>query len=51
MKAVSAWSGRVFDSRYCPITEAQLGPAGLQVVDSRFLLGDLVKLLVLRPRV
>ncbi len=50
MKAVNAWSGRVFNSRYCPTTEVHIEPAGLEVVGSRFLLGDLVKLLVLRPR-
>jgi ubiquinone/menaquinone biosynthesis C-methylase UbiE len=50
MKAVSAWSGRIFDSRYRPSTERHLEPAGLEMVEGRFMLGDFVKLLVLRPR-
>lgn len=50
MRAVSAWSGRIFGSRYRPSTESQLEPAGLELVEGRFVLGDVVKLLVLRPR-
>jgi ubiquinone/menaquinone biosynthesis C-methylase UbiE len=49
MQAVSSWSGWAFDSRYRPTTEAYLEAAGLEVVESRFVLSDIVKLLVLRP--
>lgn len=50
MKAVSAWSKWMFDSRYRPTTENCLDEAGLAIVESRYVLGDIVKLLVLRPR-
>lgn len=49
MQVVSSWSGWAFDSRYRPTTEAYVEAAGLEVVDSRFVLSDIVKLLVLRP--
>lgn len=49
MQVVSSWSGWAFDSRYRPTTEAYLEAAGLEVVESRFVLSDIVKLLVLRP--
>jgi SAM-dependent methyltransferase len=50
MKAVSTWSGWVFDCNYAPTTEAYIDAAGLEVVGGRFLVGDILKLLVMRPR-
>jgi len=50
MKALSRWSGWVFDCNYRPTTDDHIEAAGLEVVESRFVIGDIVKLLVLRPR-
>jgi len=50
MKALSRWSGWVFDCRYQPTTDQYIAAAGLDIVESRFVVGDIVKLLVLRPR-
>ena len=49
MKVVSSWSGWAFDSRYRPATEAYIEAAGLDLIESRFVFGDIVKLLALRP--
>lgn len=49
MEVVSSWSGWAFDSRYRPTTEAYIEAASLDLVESRFVFGDIVKLLVLRP--
>jgi ubiquinone/menaquinone biosynthesis C-methylase UbiE len=49
MEVVSSWSGWAFDSRYRPTTEAYIEAAGLDLVESRFVFGDIVKLLILRP--
>ena len=50
MKTVSRWSGWLFDCDYRPTTDNHIEAAGLEIVDSRFVIGDIVKLLVLRPR-
>jgi ubiquinone/menaquinone biosynthesis C-methylase UbiE len=50
MKGLSRWSGWLFDCRYQPTTDDHIEAAGLEIVDSRFVIGDIVKLLILRPR-
>ena len=50
MRAFGHWSGWLFDCDYRPTTDNHLAAAGLEVIESRFVIGDIVKLLVLRPR-
>jgi ubiquinone/menaquinone biosynthesis C-methylase UbiE len=46
----SAWLNGTFAASYTPSTEQHFGPAGLEVIDERFLRGDTVKMIRLRPR-
>lgn len=49
MKVVSPWLNFAFAARYTAGYEGCVAGAGLDVVESRHVLGDVVKLLVLRP--
>ena len=50
MRVVSPWLNFAFAARYTARYESYLEQAGLSVVDNRFVMGDVVKLLVVSPR-
>jgi len=49
-RVMSGWLNNAFATTYTPNTEAYFGEAGLAVVEAKFLRGDVVKMIRLRPR-
>lgn len=49
MRTLEQVSRRIFSAHYSPKTEAFLDAAGLELIDRRFVFGDMVKMLELRP--
>jgi ubiquinone/menaquinone biosynthesis C-methylase UbiE len=49
MRSLEQVSRRIFSAHYSPKTEAFLDAAGLELIDRRFVFGDMVKMLELRP--
>jgi ubiquinone/menaquinone biosynthesis C-methylase UbiE len=50
MRVVSPWLNFAFAARYNARYESYLIDAGLEIVENRFVMGEVVKLLVLRPK-
>jgi ubiquinone/menaquinone biosynthesis C-methylase UbiE len=50
MRVVSPWLNFAFAARYTARYESYLDDAGLSIIENRFVMGDVVKLLILSPR-
>jgi ubiquinone/menaquinone biosynthesis C-methylase UbiE len=49
-KLMSAWLNGTFAATYTPTTEKYFAEAGLEVIEEKFIRGDVLKMIRLRPR-